>query len=112
VPVPIIHDGAAQMIIAGPETIPGYSAIWLLHNNDTANAVYLDVNQNIQAIAGSTNFIIPPGATIALTGTQTYWARTADGTTADLHVVPTSTYGAPGATATTAAGAAFPFSAG
>jgi hypothetical protein len=102
--MPIVHDGAAQMIIAGPETTPGYTAIWLVHNADTANAVYMDVNQNVANIAGSPNYIIPPGATVTLTGNQTYWARTAAGVTAELHIVPTVTNVTPGAAAATPAG--------
>lgn len=100
----IVHSGPAQMIIAGPETAPGWFPVpgWILHNTDPANEIYLDITQNVFNAAGSTNFIIPPGATIQLSGHATYWARTGDGVTADLHLVPTASYGAPGGTATPA----------
>lgn len=93
----IITDGPAQMIIAGPEAGGSWWAPqWLLHNDDPANEVYLDRTPNIHNGPGSPNFIIPPGAQITLTGHATFWARTRDGTTADLHLVPTSTYGSGG----------------
>lgn len=105
----IIHDGAAQMIVAGPETWAGGYQLtpgaWLMHNNSTTNAIYMDVNQNVQAVAGTGNFIIPPGASVTVTGGLTYWARTADGMTADLHIVPTATFGQSGGTAPAASGA-------
>jgi hypothetical protein len=94
--MPIIHSGAAQMIVPGPETSPGFApGVWLLHNTSPTTEVYFSSTQNVHPIAGTTSYVIPPGATISLTGYQTFWARTADGTTADLHVVPTAPFSVP-----------------
>lgn len=95
-----ITSGPAQMIIPGAETGAWYVAQWLLHNDDPVNEIYLDITPNIASVPGSSNFILPPGASMTLTGQKTFWARTAEGTTADLHLIPTAFYGAPGAPAT------------
>jgi len=99
----IIHDGPAQMIVTGYEfggpQPPGWYPMWLLHNDDPVNEIYFDIHQNIFNGAGSPNFVLPPGAQITLDASRTFWARTADGTTANLHLVPTSTYGASGTAA-------------
>lgn len=90
----MITSGPAQMIIPGPETGHGYhAASWLLHNDDTATEIYVDVTGNIAATAGANHFVVPPGGQIALTGSQTFWARTRPGTTANLHIVPSATFG-------------------
>lgn len=90
-------DGPAQMIVPGRETLSWYPQ-WLLHNTDPENEIYFDVTPNIAAVPGTTSLVLAPGAMITLTGEQTYWARTADGTIADLHLVPTSLFAVPGQT--------------
>lgn len=96
----IIHGGPAQMIVPGPETLHGNYPLWLLHNDDPATEVYVELTPNIQAVPGAPHYIVPPGTSIALTGRQTFWARCRPGTTANLHVMPSATFGSAGAPAT------------
>ena len=73
----------------------GYTPIWMLHNSDAVTTIYFDIHQNVYTGPGTTSFHLPPGSTIVLDGSKTYWART-DSEYADLHLMPTGAFGMPG----------------
>ena len=85
----------AQMLIPGPETGHGYHPGWIVHNDDPANPVWIDVTPAISTKPGSASFVIPPGTAIAVTGSQTFWAMCGPGLTAPVHTVPSATFGTP-----------------
>lgn len=92
----MIVTDTAQMLIPGPETGHGYSPGWIVHNDDPNNEIYMDVTAAIIPRPGAAHFVIPPGTALAVTGAQTFWARTAaTGLTAAVHTVPSATYGTP-----------------
>lgn len=91
----MIVTDTAQMLIPGPETMHGYHPGWIIHNDDTANEVYMDVTPAIIPVPGGAHFVIPPGTALAVTGAQTFWARCRPGLTAPVHVVPSVIYGTP-----------------
>ncbi|MDR1998358.1 MAG: hypothetical protein LBQ06_00220 [Frankiaceae bacterium] len=97
--MPIIHGGPAQMIIAGPETLHGVYPGFTVYNDSTDTEVYVDVTPNIQSVPGAPHYVIPPGTAVALTGRQTFWARTREGTHANMMVMPSATFGMPGTAA-------------
>ncbi|HEY2309458.1 MAG TPA: hypothetical protein VGI05_26570 [Streptosporangiaceae bacterium] len=90
----MIVTDTAQMLIPGPETGHGYSPGWIVHNDDPVNEIYMDITPAIIPKPGAAHFVIPPGTALAVTGAQTFWARTAStGLTAAVHTVPSATYG-------------------
>lgn len=93
----IITDGPAQMIVAAPPTGHEFQpGAWFLHNTSPDTELYFDTGLNVHAGAGSTSMVLPPGGMMVLTGGLTYWARTRHGTHAELHLIPTMIFGAPG----------------
>jgi len=94
----MIVTDVATMIIAGPETRTGRPVTgYLVHNDDPANPVWIDVTPAIVPGAGSAHCVLPPNTALAMTGAQTMWAMCARGQTAQVHVVPSIIYGTPGA---------------
>jgi hypothetical protein len=91
----IITD-VAQMIIAGPEARTGRPATgYLVHNDDPANPVWIEVTPAIVPGPGSPHCVLPPNSALAMTGAQTMWAMCAPGKTAQVHIVPSIIYGTP-----------------
>lgn len=86
----IIHDGPATMIVAGAETGPGPAGPVLAHNDSATVPVFIERHQNVHNVAGGPSCMIAPRGSLVLSGGTTYWARTPDGHTANVHLVSTS----------------------